>query len=160
MAVAILVRLGEAADVDAAVSVYERSNLARRGGAWPNRTARVEQVKQILAAPDSWFLLASDGEEAVGMACVQALRGDDGSGPVLPGGCFLNLIFVLPERWGEGVGGVLLDAVLDEAKRRGSTRMQLWTHEDNERSQRLYRGRGFAPTGRSAEGEVEWVLEL
>ncbi len=156
----ILIRLGDAADVDAAVSVYERSNLARRRGAWPNRATRVQRARAHLRDPASWFLVASDGRAVVGMASAEALRGEDGAGPAIPGGCFLNLLFVVPERWGEGVGGVILDAVLAEAKRREYSRIHLWTHEDNERSQRLYRSRGFSPTGRSADSEGEWAREI
>ena len=94
------------------------------------------------------------------MASAEALRGDDGAGPVMPRGCFLSYLFVVPERWGEGIGGVILDAVLAEAKRRHYSRIHLWTHEDNERSHRLYRSRGFSPTGRTAAGEGEWAREI
>jgi GNAT superfamily N-acetyltransferase len=160
--VAILIRLGDATDVDAAVSVYERSNLARRQGVWPNRAARVEGVRAHLGDPasSSWFLLANEGPALVGMASAEALRGEDGAGPVIPGDCFLNLLFIVPERWGEGIGGVILDAVLAEVKRRDYLRIHLWTDEDNERSHRLYRSRGFSPTGRTAGGEGEWAREI
>jgi len=158
--VAILIRLGDAADVDAAVSVYERSNLARRQGVWPNQAARVEQVRARLRDPASWFLLANEGPALVGIASAEALRGENGAGPVIPGHCFLNLLFVLPERWGEGIGGVILDALLAEAKQRRYSRIYLWTDEGNERSHRLYRSRGFSPTGRTADGEGEWVGEI
>ena len=154
------VRLGDPADVEAAVAVYERSNLARREDVWPNRAARVEQVRAILRDPGTWFHLALDGDVPVGMAAAQPLRGDDAAAPPEPGGCFLNLIFVVPERWGEGIGGLVLDAVLAEAKRRGYERAHLFTHEDNERSQRLYRGRGFSRTSRVVEGEGEWARRL
>ena len=157
---ALVIRLGDAADVDAAVSVYERSNLARRQGVWPNKAARVEEVRSHLHDPGSWFLVASEGPALVGMASAEALRGDDGAGPVVPDGCFLNLLFVVPERWGEGIGGAILDAVLAEARRRRYSRIHLWTDEDNERSHRLYRRGGFSPTGRTAAGEGEWALEL
>jgi GNAT superfamily N-acetyltransferase len=158
--VAIRIRLGEAADVDAAVSVFERSNLARRQGLWPNRAARVERVMAHLRHPSSWFLVANDGPVSVGMASAKALRSEDGAGPVVPGGCFLSYLFVVPERWGEGIGGAILDAVLVEAKRRDYSRIHLWTHDDNERSHRLYRSRGFLPTGRTAAGEDEWAREI
>lgn len=158
--VPIRIRLGDAADVDAAVSIYERSNLARRQGVWPNRAARVEQVRAHLCDPGSWFLLATDGPASIGMASAEALRGKDGAGLVIPGGCFLNLLFVVPERWGEGIGGLTIDAVLAEAKRRHYSRIHLWTHEDNERSHRLYRSRGFSPTGRTAGREGEWAREM
>jgi hypothetical protein len=61
--VAVRIRLGDEADVDAAVSVYERSNLARRQGVWPNRAARVERVRELLCGPDSLFF---GGERGVG----------------------------------------------------------------------------------------------
>ena len=157
---AILIRPGEAADVDAAVSVFERSNLALRKGVWPNRTARIEQARDHLRDPASWFLLATDGQALVGMGSAEPLRDDGGTGPIVPGGCFLSHLFVAPERWGEGIGGALLDSVLDEAKRRLYLRIHLLTHEDNERSQHLYRNRGFSPTGRTAHGEGEWAIEL
>lgn len=157
---AIRIRLGDAADVDAAASVYERSNLARRHGVWPNRAARVERVTAHLRDPASWFLLANDGPALVGMASAEALRGQGGTGPVIPGVCFLNYLFIAPERWGEGIGGVILDAVLAEAKRRHYSQIHLWTHEDNHRSHRLYRSRGFSPTGRAADGEGEWAREI
>ena len=157
---AILIRLGDAADVDAAVSVYERSNLARRHGVWPHRTARVEGVGALLRDPTSWFLVAEEGSTFVAMACAEPLRGEDGAGPVTPGGCFLNYLYVVPERWGEGIGGLLLDAVLAEARRQHYSRIHLWTHKNNERSHRLYRSRCFSPTGRTADGQGEWVLEI
>jgi GNAT superfamily N-acetyltransferase len=158
--VAIRIRLGDAADVEAAVSVFERSNLARRQGVWPNRAARIERVTAHLCHPTSWFLVANDGPVSVGMASAKALRSEDGAGPVVPGGCFLSYLFVVPERWGEGIGAAILDAVLVEAKRRDYSRIHLWTHEDNARSHRLYRSRGFSPTGRTAAGEDEWAREI
>jgi GNAT superfamily N-acetyltransferase len=45
---------------------------------------------------------------------------------------------------------MLLDAVIEEAKRRGCHRIFLWTHErQNERAHRLYRSRRFVRTGRT-----------
>ena len=160
------VRLGTLDDVDDAASVYERSNVARRQGSWPSRAARVAQVTASLhdaAGHDaSWFLIGRDSSEAVAMALVHPFRASGGSGDVIPGAWFLSLIYVLPERWGTGIGGMLLDAMLAEAKRRGCHRIYLWTHEhQNERAHRLYRSRSFAPTGctmHDDEGQLisEW----
>jgi GNAT superfamily N-acetyltransferase len=163
------VRLGTLGDVDAAASVYERSNLARRQGRWPSRAARVDHVTASLhdtAGHDtSWFLIGRDGTEAVAMALIHPFRADGASGDVISGTWFLSLIYVLPERWGTGIGGMLLDAVIDEAKRRGGHHICLWTHEhQNERAHRLYRSRSFAPTGRTmqdSEGHLigEWCSD-
>jgi GNAT superfamily N-acetyltransferase len=157
---AIQIRLGEAADVDAAVAVYERSNLTRRQGIWPDHAAKVEHARAKLNQPASWFLLAYEGPALVGMASAEPLWGEHGPGTVTPGGCFLNYLFIAPERWGEGIGGVLLDAVLAEAKGRGYSRIYLWTYEDNQRSQRLYRSRGFSSTGRTKDRQGEWARDI
>lgn len=159
------IRLGSGPDVDRAVDVYRRSNLARRGGRWPNRDRRLAHVRTKLQEPDGWFLVAEHGDVCVAMAAVVPLLAEDGQGPPVAGASFLSLLFVVPERWGEGIGGAMLDAVLDETGRRGVGEIRLWTHEDdNERAHRLYRRRLFSPTGRTwvdDEGEAvgEWVWD-
>jgi len=166
----IEVRLGHPGDVNSAVSVYERSNLAHRDSDWPSRPSRVAQVTASLhdaARHDtaSWFLIGHDGGEAVAMALIHPFRARGGSGDVIAGTWFLSLISVLPERWGTGIGGRLLDAVIAEADRRGCHRISLWTHErQNEHAHRLYHSRRFAPTGRTMHDDEgrpigEWLCE-
>lgn len=149
----IRIRSGDAGDLDAAVAVFEESNSARRGGVWPHRPASVARVRGHLRNADSWLLLAVDGEQPVAMASAEPSR-------ARVDGLFLSYLFVVPERWGEGIGGLILDAVLAEAERRGHSYIHLWTHDHNPRSHRLYRSRGFAPTGRNEDGEGEWAREL
>ena len=162
---AINLRLGGPGDVASALSVYERSNLARRRGNWPSRAPRVKQVAAHLRDPASWFIVGRDGDEDVAMALVSPFRAHRGAGEIVPGAAFLNLIYVLSDRWGEGIGGAVLDTVIEEAARRGCEQIHLWTHEgDNERAQRLYLGRGFRRTGlvdRDEAGEqiAEWLHE-
>lgn len=157
------VRVGNLDEVDAAVLVYERSNLVRRQGDWPSRSSRIAEVTASLRDPGSWFLIGRDGGKAVAMALVQPFRSDGGAGAVIPGSLFLNLIYVVPEQWGRGIGGLMLDAIVDEAAGRGCHRIYLWTHEhQNERAHRLYRSRGFVPTGRTAPDDKgdpigEWL---
>jgi GNAT superfamily N-acetyltransferase len=90
-------------------------------------------------------------------ALAEPSRANDGLGPVVPGACFLNSVFVVPERWGQGIGGTILDAVLAEAKRRRCSRISLWTAADDDRTRRLYRSHGFSPTGRPQHGQAEWA---
>ncbi len=49
---------------------------------------------------------------------------------------------------GLGVGGVLLDALVDEAVRRGCTSVLLEVAADNAAAQTLYAGRGFEQVAR------------
>jgi GNAT superfamily N-acetyltransferase len=99
------------------------------------------------------------------MASATDAREDDGAGPVIPGVCHVSHVFVLPGYWGRGVGGMLVDTVLADARRLGYARIQLWTFEAYERAERLYSGRGFRHTGRTMvheHGELigQWTREL
>lgn len=49
---------------------------------------------------------------------------------------------------GGGVGGALVDAVVERIKERGATECYLEVRESNEAAQHLYRQRGFATVGR------------
>jgi GNAT superfamily N-acetyltransferase len=64
------------------------------------------------------------------------------------------MVFVAPDRWGGGLGGRLVDALLEEVRARGYERAQLWTQTDNARARRLYQRRGFRPSG-SEKDEFE-----
>ncbi len=161
----INVHVGTPDDVDAAVSVYERSNLARRHGDWPSRSSRIAEVRASLLDDASWFLIGREGGEAVAMAHIKLFRADGGTGHVIAGTLFLNLIYVLPERWGYRIGGMMLDAVIEESARRGCHCIYLWTHErQNERAHRLYRSRRFVQTGGTASDDTgkplgEWLRD-
>jgi [ribosomal protein S18]-alanine N-acetyltransferase len=56
-------------------------------------------------------------------------------------------IAVAADHWGQGTGSALLEALLAEAARRGSTEVFLEVRTDNMRAQRLYRRYGFAEIG-------------
>ena len=72
-----------------------------------------------------------------------------------PGGlCILQMVFVAPGHWGEGIGGRLVDAAVAEARSQGFRRAQLWTHAANSRARQLYEGHGFVDSGRQEIGEL------
>jgi [ribosomal protein S18]-alanine N-acetyltransferase len=54
---------------------------------------------------------------------------------------------VAADRWGQGIGSALLEALLAEAARRGCTEVFLEVRMDNPRAQRLYRRYDFAEIG-------------
>jgi ribosomal protein S18 acetylase RimI-like enzyme len=135
-------------DFEAAVDVYVRSSIGRLDGQRP-LDHRVADVADSIRDPESWLFIAKDDEVPVGMALTMPSREAHRSGPLVAGLCYLYLIFVVPERWREGIGGMLLDAVLVDARARGYSRIHLHTHNENERSHALYRSRGFAVTGRT-----------
>lgn len=149
----IAIRAGRPDDVESAIAVYLAANDARRGGA-PTPVHHVERVRGSMGNPEAIFLVAVEDSTCVGMALAMQSRAEYGTGPPEPGICFLSMIFVLPERWGGGIGGKLVEAVLAEARSRGFSLIQLWTHADNLRAQRLYERLGFARSGIERENDL------
>jgi ribosomal-protein-alanine N-acetyltransferase len=99
--------------------------------------------RQMLASelgelPDRYYLMAGDGSDVAGYAGLYAPAG--GQADVLT-------LAVAKHRWGEGIGSLLLDALLAEAGRRRCPEVFLEVRVDNERAQRLYLRRGFTRIG-------------
>ncbi len=147
------VRRGEAADLEPALEVWRAAEEARRGGrpASPEHGGRVRGHMQNLTA---FLFVADDNEHVCGMAVGMQGLADDGAGPPIEGLCHIGAVFVVPDRWGEGLGGRLVEAVLSEARSRGYGCAQLWTHADNIRGHRLYQSRDFRRTGREKEEDL------
>jgi ribosomal protein S18 acetylase RimI-like enzyme len=78
---------------------------------------------------------------------VQGLA-QDGAGPPVPGLLHMSLLSVAPDRWGQHVGRLLVEAVLTRATTDGFREAQLWTHADNLRANRLYKAMAFRRSGR------------
>jgi GNAT superfamily N-acetyltransferase len=164
---AFTVSLGGPGDIATAVDIYRRASTARLGRNVPE--FRLVDVAESLRKPNSWFFLVRDNEHAIAMAHAMPSRLPDGHGPgeLVPGLCYLYLIFVVADRWGEGIGAQLLEHVMADARDRGFSRIHLWTHENNERAHQLYEHRGYARTGRAHAGQTdsqvivsEWARHL
>lgn len=56
---------------------------------------------------------------------------------------YLEELYVVPERRGEGLGRALLDAALETARARGADRIDLGTSEDDVAARALYESAGF-----------------
>lgn len=94
---------------------------------------------EVTADPGSrYYLVADDAGVVTGYGGLLAQAG--GPADVLT-------LAVAAGRWGEGIGGALLDGLLAEAARRGCTEIFLEVRVDNDRAQRLYRRRGFINIG-------------
>ena len=162
----VLVRPGEPEDIDAAVAIFARCGLAQHPDR-PTPQARVDEVRATLDAPSTWMFVAVEDEVIVGFAAAMQSRELEGAGEIIPGQCYLDLIFVAPEQWASGIGSLLLDTVIADARGRGFSRIHLVTHDNNDRAHRLYSSRGFERTDWSrmsrdpANGMVsEWARPL
>lgn len=115
--------------------------------------AAVLPVERALFAPEPWterlfwselgqldtrhYVVALTGEEVVGYAGLCDY----------PDEAFVQTMAVAPAAQGSGLGGRLLQALLEEAERRGQRTVSLEVRADNEVAQRLYARHGFHRTG-------------
>jgi ribosomal protein S18 acetylase RimI-like enzyme len=152
-----LIRCGEPADVEPAVAVWFAANSARREGL-PPQPEQEARARDHVSNPRAFLLVADVAGEVVGMALGEQALSKDGAGPPVRGLCHVSMVFVAPEYWGMGIGGRLVDALLPEARSRGYDRAQLWTQSDNARARRLYKGRGFVPSGREKDEFGERIV--
>jgi GNAT superfamily N-acetyltransferase len=160
---AIKVRKGDPTDHAAAFDVGLTSVTARDGTPPDDEIKRI--VRANLALPTTWVLVGEENGSMVAVACARDGAPDGGRGRVSPGICHIDMVFVLPDKWGTGIGGEMLDATLEKAISRGYVSAQLWVVQGNERATRLYARRGFRHTGRITTGDAGeeiglWAREL
>ena len=119
------------ADLD---QVMELEQAVFGAEAW-SRQMLVAELQQQPAS--RYYLVADDGDAIAGYA---GLLGAGWQGDVVT-------LAVATDRWGEGIGSALLEALLTEAARRGCTEVFLEVRADNRRAQDLYRRHDFTEIG-------------
>jgi 8-oxo-dGTP pyrophosphatase MutT (NUDIX family)/GNAT superfamily N-acetyltransferase len=126
-------------------SLWQAANNARRErvGLPP-----LSKDDPVLARPGAFGVGIVD-DAMVSAAVAMPARGDDArSEHNVPGLAHISSVVTRPDRWGEGLAGEVLEAVMLHAVRRGYGRAQLWTHASNDPSRRLYERHGFWQSGR------------
>ena len=118
------------ADLDAVLAI-ERALFPE--DAWTERMFRGELAQHA----SRHYLVAESGGALVAYAGLSA-QGVEAD---------VQTIAVRSGHWGQGIGGALLTALLDEAVRRGCREVYLEVRADNDRAARLYRRFGFVPVG-------------
>ena len=124
-----------------AVEAWRASQAGR--GMRPNAT-RVARVTEKLA--EGLLVVALDDDTVVGMALGEPGRERDGNGDREPGLLHLAMVFVVPARQRQGVGGALVEALADAAWLQGYRAVSVWT-----RAPEFYEAIGFERAGRSQE---------
>lgn len=139
----VTVRLGTPADLEACV----RGDL---GNAWETEGVRLDEA----AVRRAWASLLADPSKGL---CFVALDGDRPVGTTYvtfewstwhdAWYWWIQSLYVVPERRGQGVYSALWRAVQEEARRRGGVRsIRLYVERHNEAGLRAYRGHGMEET--------------
>ena len=73
--------------------------------------------------------------------------------------CYLEDLYVVPERRGHGLGRALMERALDVARREGAVEMHLGTSEDDVAARALYESLGFSNREGRPGGPVNYFYE-
>jgi ribosomal protein S18 acetylase RimI-like enzyme len=119
----------------------------------PSVAVLTERVWEFLAAGTVSVLLAGEGPD--GLAQFRYLR-SIWSGAL---DVYLEELYVVPARRGEGIGRALLEATMATARERGATHIDLNTGETDTAARSLYESLGFTNREGRADGPVMLYYE-
>ncbi len=121
--------------------VQETKELIKEYLKWIDNDLSFQQVDEELAGfpkkyeePDGSFFIAKDGKNVIG--CI-------GLKKIQSGICEMKRLFVKDEYKGRGLGKELIKTLIEEAKKKGYSKMRLDTLSKMKSAQRLYKEFGF-----------------
>jgi GNAT superfamily N-acetyltransferase len=124
------------------------TDLLPTGHAFPEPDA--ERWYALIEDPAVSMLMVEEDGELLGFSACGQSRDED-AGPSVGE---VRSFFVAAGRWGQGVGRLLMAAVLDSLRERGCTDATVWSFAANERANRFYESHGFTRDGAEKTEEV------
>ncbi len=122
-------------------AIYGRERVTDITDDWHSLSA----LKRRLDQPGGEFLVADDGRQLGGMAYASA----DAAGTTV----MLNQLYVPPAFQGRGIGGMLLDEIVESFP--DATLFKLEVEEANAKAIGFYLSQGFVQSGRTANCGAE-----
>ncbi len=71
--------------------------------------------------------------------------------------CYLEELYVVPDRRGEGHGRMLMETAIEAARKRGATTMELGTALDDTAARGLYESLGFTNLEKQGQPETQML---
>lgn len=113
----------------------------------PPEAMELARIREGLARPTTWALLAlADGDPAGHVAITQAREREEPR-PDIPGLCHFWMLFVRPPWWGSGLAARLNALAVEQAAERGFEAMRLHTPAHNLRARTFYEREGWHTDG-------------
>lgn len=117
----------------------------------PGAKILAPRVREHIAGDLSVFMLA--GPPYVGVAQLRFREYLLTGAPM----CYLEELYVVPDRRGEGHGRMLMQTALGLARGRGATTMELGTAVDDTAARRLYESLGFSNLEKEGRPETQML---
>jgi GNAT superfamily N-acetyltransferase len=134
---------GLAANIDEGFASY--AQFAPPGWRPPQQDR--SEIRQRLASPDTWCLVAAEGPTIAGHVSFVPAAGAARVAVADPGLAHLWHLFVRPSYQGSGLATLLHQVALVEARKRGFRQMRLFTPAAHARARRFYEREGWRASG-------------
>ncbi len=119
----------------------------------PNVEFLTERLGKLLADGQVTVLLGGDGPHGFALLRFRPSLWSETLD------AYLEELYVVPQRRGQGIGRALLEAALDAAREAGAGHFELGTSEDDTAARRLYESVGFTNRERGGQGPVMYFYE-
>jgi ribosomal protein S18 acetylase RimI-like enzyme len=119
----------------------------------PGPEAVAKRIGELLESGDVTVLLGGDGPD--GLALLR-FRPSLWSQTL---DCYLEELYVVPDRRGQGLGQALMEAAMNLARERGAAHMELGTAETDTAARALYEKLGFDNHEGKPDGPVNFFYE-
>ena len=119
----------------------------------PGPEAVGRRIGQLLASGDVTVLLGGEGPDGLAVLRVRPSLWSDTLD------CYLEELYVVPGRRGEGLGEALMKTAMDTARSMGAAHMDLGTAETDTAARALYEKLGFDNREGKPDGPVNYFYE-
>jgi ribosomal protein S18 acetylase RimI-like enzyme len=147
-----MIRRATAADADEVARLLHDFNAEYEEHS-PGVGALAEHARSLLEAGEITVLFAGEGPD--GFSLLRFHRSIYNGRPE----AYVQELYVVPERRGEGIGRALLDASLDAAREAGAPHIELTTSEGDVEALSLYESSGFTNREGGPDGPRMLYLE-
>jgi ribosomal protein S18 acetylase RimI-like enzyme len=148
----LAVRHGELTDAEAIARLLHDFNT-EYGDFTPGPRAITERIRELLAAGEITVLLGGEPPEGLALLRFRPSLWKESLD------CYLEDLYVVPERRGRGLGRALMEAAIELARDRGAADMHLGTSEDDVAARALYESLGFSNREGKPDGPIQYFYE-
>jgi ribosomal protein S18 acetylase RimI-like enzyme len=119
----------------------------------PGPKAMGKRLAQLLASEDVTVLIGGSGPDGLVLLRFRPSLWSETLD------CYLEELYVVPEKRGRGLGEALMEAAMDTARSMGAAYMDLGTAETDTAARALYEKLGFSNTEGKPGGPVNYFYE-
>ena len=119
----------------------------------PGAEAMGRRIAELLESGDVTVLIGGDGPDGLALLRFRPSLWSESLD------CYLEELYVVPERRGQGLGGALMEAAMETARAEGAGYMDLGTAETDTAARALYEKMGFSRTEGKPDGPINYFYQ-